>query len=442
MNSFLKILGLIICILGCIFTNMVWIEVPVLGEVKGLNNGAGIIIFGAFFIGVVLYFISLFSDERGIYWGAIIFSAITLLAGFYYYQNVQTIVEKLTSLSNISVFGVPVGNVYDKINISWKSGFGLSMFMGGISVFISFVLLLIDEEKPQSKIVNSSNNQQNTSYSIPIQKTKTNPISNFDNQPYIEKLKELFELNQNGVISNEIYEQERAKILEQQKVDKSKFEEQEKSQSLKQKSDLPNPIIEQNPQNKNRPSYISKPLPQKKTTDPNIIFVIVTCLLLVGFAVYSLSSNKSKSNSVVAGSSSVNYSERNESKAVENSEIKIDEFNFETLYNKYGEELATETTNFSLKNGNKNKVIFVSAKKAYVRINDKYEVFEQKSHNVNNGGFKSKYSNKKFSLLVVGSCKEKPDAVLEGEMDCEGTVTIEDNETKSIKTVYYTGVVY
>lgn len=266
---------------------MVWVEVLILGEIKGLNSGAGMIAFGAFIIIVILYFISLFSEEKTVLWVTIIFSTIPLLAGLYYYQNIQDIIEKVTSLSKITMFGISVGDMYGDINFNWKTGFSLTLLSGGVSLFVSFVLLMIADEKPQNLKKNISNNPKNSDYPKLIQQSNISTVSNFNNEPYIQKLKELYELNQNGVISSDIYEEEKSKILGLQKENKTKFDELEKEELLQQKS-----TVKLSPQNINRPSYISKPIPQKNNTDPNIVFVIVACLLLIGFAVYSFASNK------------------------------------------------------------------------------------------------------------------------------------------------------
>ena len=282
MNSFLKTIGLIISIVGCVATTMVWINIPVVGEIKGISNPAGIIALAGFIFCTILYFISLMSEERSIYWFLLILSTIPLISGFYYYQNIQSVVEQLTNLSKISIFGMSVGDYYDASNvIEWKNGFRITMLSGGINLFFAFVLLVNDDSKQQSKAVSRTlvSNQSQT----PL---KLEAVSNFDNEPYIQKLKELFELNKAGVIPNNIYEDEKRKIIEQQKIDKIKFEEQTKEE-----------ITEQNSKTSDRLSYISKPIPQKKTIDPNVVFVIVVCLLLIGFAVYSLTFNKKKPQS-------------------------------------------------------------------------------------------------------------------------------------------------
>lgn len=280
MNSFLKTIGLIISIVGCIATTMVWINIPVVGEIKGISNPSGIIALGGFIFCALLYFISLMSEERGIYWFLLILSTVPLISGFYYYQNIQTVIEQLTNLSKISIFGMSVGDYYDASNvIEWKNGFRITMLSGGINLFFAFVLIVSEDPKQQSKTISRTlvSNQSQTTL-------KLEAVSNFDNEPYIQKLKELFELNNAGVIPNNLYEDEKQKITEQQKIDKIKFDEQIKEE-----------ITKQNPKVSDRRSYIFKPTPHKKTIDPNVVFVVVACLLLIGFATYSLTSNKNKS---------------------------------------------------------------------------------------------------------------------------------------------------
>ena len=293
MNSFLKIIGLTISIVGCVATTMVWINVPIVGEVKGISNPTGIIALGGFIFCVILYCISLMSEERGIYWFLLILSVIPLISGFYYYQNIQEVVQQLTTLSKISVFGISAGDYYDASKvIEWKNGFQITILSGGINLFVAFVLLVTDDTKETSKTINrtSISNQ----YQTPL-KLEQKSVSNFDNEPYIQKLKELFELYNTGVIPNDIYEDEKQKIIQQQKAHKIKFENQAKDEFSKQKSDTSTIITEENPKYKDRPSYISRPIPQKKTIDSNLVFVIVACLLLIGFAVYSITSNENKS---------------------------------------------------------------------------------------------------------------------------------------------------
>jgi|GEM_PF-2734911 len=282
MNSILKTLGLIISIVGCVSTTMVWINVPVVGEIKGVSNPAGIIALGGFIFCAILYFISYVSEERGVYWTLLFLSAIPLVSGFYYYQNIQKVVEQLTALSQISIFGVSAGDYYDVSKvIEWRNGFQITMVAGGISLFLAIVLLLSDDTK-----VNVQPNKQSVSNQSqpPLESKKI--VSNFDNEPYIQKLKELFELNNKGVLPNDIFEDEKHKILEQQKADKIKFEEAYR--------ELLTDSLPKTPRDPNRPSYISKPIPQKKTIDPNVVFIIAVCLLLIGFAVYSLAFNKNK----------------------------------------------------------------------------------------------------------------------------------------------------
>ena len=299
MNSFLKTIGLIISIVGCVATTVIWINIPVVGEVKGISNPAGIIALGGFIFCAILYFISLMSEERGINWFLLILSIIPLISGFYYYQNVQTVIEQMSALSKISVFGMSVGDYYDSSKvIEWKNGFQITILSGGVNLFVAFVLLVTDDTKEASKIKN--NTSVSNQYQAPL-KLEKKSVSNFDNEAYIQKLKELFELHNRSAIPNDIYEEEKQKIIQQQKIDKIKFEEQAEEEFSKQKVYTPTILTDQNPKRKNRPSYIPKPIPHKKTVDPNVVFVIVTCLFLIGLTVYSLGFNKNKSqNNIVS----------------------------------------------------------------------------------------------------------------------------------------------
>lgn len=137
----LNTLGLVSSLVGIYSTFMVWIDTPILGELKGLNNGSGMCALFIFGICSAMYIISLSSERQNLYLPILIMSLLAVCSGVYYYESIQTIIEKSASLGQISMFGTPIKSIYNTESFSIGIGCYLTIIAAGVSAFSSYLLL-------------------------------------------------------------------------------------------------------------------------------------------------------------------------------------------------------------------------------------------------------------------------------------------------------------
>lgn len=182
-------------------------------------------------------------------------------------------------------------------------------------------------------------------------------------------------------------------------------------------------------------------VPYDYTFTTVIILVVISILVLV-FSI-ERNGNASATTNFQDSLGSVLTSETNtDSEILNDDNLKIEEFEFDNLSEHYPMELATETTNFALKDGNPNELVFIEAEKAYMKINGKYEVFKLENNNANKNGFESKYSNSKYEIYVNGKCVEIKNAIQEGISECKGGITVINKENNIEKSVSFKGTSY
>ena len=263
----------------------------------------------------------------------------------------------------------------------------------------------------------------------------------------LQSLQEWHKLFQEGIISEQEYEAKKREILGLH-FDSEKKEDAESNSRIKDKT----PRVEN--------TKILN-IGQKKTLRRNSTYYWIYLLGLVGlfglFGIWLLSKNHKTEplinttlkdsvgesqlakvdSSIDREHDKVIPSKKNQE--VELPEINIAEFTLENLTNKTGDILATETTNYSLKDSKPNKYIFVAHEVAYMKINGKFEIFERASDNYAQGKFKDSYSNKSYNLKMEGSCTEKPNAIMDGEEICDASITIESTNGQNKKTVFCIG---
>lgn len=168
--------------------------------------------------------------------------------------------------------------------------------------------------------------------------------------------------------------------------------------------------------------------------------LVVVLLLIIGYIMYQKYGIQRENDITTNTTDTAITKTINTQKSIP--KIEIEEFEFDSLYEHFSNELATETTNFSLQNGNPNKIIFVEAGKSYMKINGVYEIFIVENHDVNDNGFESKYSNSKYKVLVTGKCIELKGAIIEGAVESTGQIKVMSKLNNETELVSFNGVGY
>lgn len=136
-----NIIGLAISssIIGAMSLFMIWINVPFLGDVRGIGTGPGMTMFFLFAVNIVLYTISLTDEKRNFSIATLIISVLTFCSVMYYYISIQSILNSMEQISQTSMFGMSLDGIYDEVNFEFKIGYTVSLISTLISMVFSFL---------------------------------------------------------------------------------------------------------------------------------------------------------------------------------------------------------------------------------------------------------------------------------------------------------------